>query len=150
MKYGTGTITAMRRGKSIRYRVRIPDGHGKYESLGVYDSFEEAERMRAAGLVAAADATTLGGIDLYSYGERYIDRCGLRDVRTMRSRWKTIVANAPFVRTPLAAITRNDVRDWARSVKGPRVDPCCWQERGVSLRRVVRSRGEAPSTRSRS
>ncbi len=119
MTYGIGVITPVPTKAGVRYRVRIPDGQGGYKSLGVYDTHEEAERMRDAGLVAAADVETLSGITLYAYGERWLSRCAkaaMRDVGSMRSRWKTIVANAPFAQHSIESITRTDVRDWARTL----------------------------------
>jgi hypothetical protein len=119
LTYGIGVVTPVHSKAGVRYRVRIPDGDGGYKSLGVYDTHEEAERMRDAGLVAAADVETLSGITLYAYGERWLSRCAkavMRDVGSMRSRWKTIVANAPFAQHSIEAVTRAHVRDWARTL----------------------------------
>jgi len=119
MTYGVGSVTAIETAKGIRYRVRIPDGRGKHRSLGVYESEERAHEMREAGLVAAAELGTLSGVSFLAFGERWLERCkesGMRDVTSMRSRWSTIVALAPFAKLAVGSITRSHIRDWARTL----------------------------------
>ena len=113
-RHGEGSIT-LERGK---YRVRIPDGSGGAISLGTYPTPERAEQVKAAGLLQRA--RYVRSAELYEYGERVIERwakAGMRDARATRSRWSAIVARAAFARLPLEAITRSDVRDWARALQ---------------------------------
>ncbi len=114
-KYGTGTITKERSG---RYRVRIPDGRGRYRSIGTRDTLEQAERLRAAAL-DEAQGMTLVGVPLLSYGERVIERwakAGQRSTNSDRARWSAIVARASFAHAALDVIAPADVRDWARKL----------------------------------
>ena len=119
MAYGCGTITEVRTRSGTRYRVKIPDGQGGERSVGTYATRDRAERMRAAALVVAAEPGTLVGVSLYEYGERAIQKVideGSRDGESMRSRWRAIVANAPFASWPLDAITHDDIQRWVNAL----------------------------------
>lgn len=111
MTYGAGKIDQL---PSKRFRVRIPDGQGGYVPLGTYDSRDEAERMRAAALIARDRVVIYDTVS--RYGDRVIDRwerAGKRSSGSDASRWATwVVARADWAQEPLGAVTRAMVRDW--------------------------------------
>lgn len=115
MSYGRGSIT-LDRGK---FRVRVPNGKGKHVSLGTFPTRAEAETFLDAYHAERAASVLEPGQSLLEYGLRVIDRwgkAGLRNADGERSRWRTVVARAPFAHEPPPAITRVDIRDWTRDL----------------------------------
>lgn len=114
---GAGTITPHKG----RFRLRMPVD-GERRSVGVYDTREEAERVRAALLVeqAADTAGRMRGLSLRVFGERFLTEReieGVRGIRTERSRWKTHVDTAPFADDPLDMIGTPVIDAWAKAMQ---------------------------------
>lgn len=99
---------------TIRHRVRVPI-NGRRESLGIYDTRAEAERVRDEAL-----RQTSRDLTLRAWGSEYLDVRALdgyhRDERSDRNRWKARVLTAPFADYRLDAITARDVRQWVRAM----------------------------------
>jgi integrase len=142
-KYGGGSITKSRG----RWRVRVPDGRGGQINIGTYESRVLAEQARNAALINAADIADLIGVSLRRYGERWLEKCaraGIHTVDSMRSRWKNIIAAAPFADLPVDAVRRADVRDWvneqlvAHPAAGGGGRPISWQTAKHALGELAR------------
>lgn len=120
MKYGTGVIERLPSG---RVRVRIPDGHGKYKSLGTFDTEAEAKvRLDAGHIVKASNPVTQSVAD---YGELVIMRwrgAGKRTWNTDLSRWKRWVAKrAEWANDSIDQVTRADAKSFARELLGEEI-----------------------------
>lgn len=118
MAYGQGSITQVRTRAGIKYRVRVPDGRGGYISAGTYATRDEAERMRDAVLDERDGAGSLAQT-VEEYGQRVLDRwelAGKRSVASDRGRWRQLVSRAPWIDSPVDAVTRAAVRDWSRGL----------------------------------
>lgn len=147
MSYGQGKIQRYRLADGReRFLVRIPDGHGGYRPCGTYDSLEEAELMRAAGLRARSIVPT--GETLAEYGRTWLARVSpqQRNAKSWRSSWDCHVAATELGRTLVSEIERADVRDWMRELAGKdsaRGEPLSWQSRKHALGLVRRCLAEA-------
>lgn len=112
-----GSITEHRmRDGRIRYRVRASI-HGKRESLGLYDTREEAERKLAA--VEAMLGAQARGRTVAVHGEAWLDARELdrehhRAAHKDRARWRKHIAVAPFADKPIRAVETDEVRRWVR------------------------------------
>lgn len=113
--YGAGKIDRL---PSNRFRVRVPDGAGGYVSLGTFDTLAEAERMRAAGLIARQRVVVYDTVA--RFGDRVIEswrRAGKRSHAADASRWQTwVVDRAAWAHEPIGAVTRSMVRDWCHGL----------------------------------
>jgi integrase len=143
MTYGEGTISRTPNG---RFRVRIPDGNGGHASIGTYDTWEEAERMRAAGLIAASEMGV--GTPLGDWGEKWIERMqNRRNLRSWRSTWKNTVRGCgALAALPMDSIEKADVRDWVLALKSHRKangEVISWQSAKHALGLVRRALQEA-------
>lgn len=109
----SGTIT-FEAGKH-RVRVRI---EGKQETLGRYDTLEEAEGVLAAWLEKHGQGT--GALTLGVWGQRWLDRRERegqhRDVKGDRSRWRAHIEGTKLASIPLRRVESTDVARWARSL----------------------------------
>lgn len=147
MSYGDGKIQRYRLADGReRFLVRIPDGRGEYRPCGTYDTLDEAERMRAAGLRARSMVPT--GETLAEYGRTWLARVSplQRNARSWRSSWDLHVAPTDLGRTLVSEIERSDVRDWMRELAGKdsaRGEPLSWQSRKHALGLVRRCLAEA-------
>lgn len=115
MKYGTGVIERLPSG---RVRVRIPDGKGKYKSLGTYDSEAQARVMLDAGHAVKASSSVSQNVA--QYGEIVIMRwraAGKRSWKDDWSRWKCwVVAHADWANDAVDQVTRADAKRFAREL----------------------------------
>jgi hypothetical protein len=110
---GLGHVEPRKGAGGVRYRAKVPTGHGGHRTVGTYDTREEAESV-LRGLVEkrAAGQLIFGGETLRQYGERFLARRAERDIRnikTDRFRWTVHVLAAHFADWPLAGIKPPDV-----------------------------------------
>ncbi len=111
---GLGSVTA----KGARFWARGP--RPERISLGVYDTHEEADDVRAAAVdeLARADRTRVAGVTLRAFATRVLAEREHELPRSRRSdayRW-TYIERAPFVDDPIATITAPAVDRWARDL----------------------------------
>lgn len=112
-----GSITEHRtRDGRIRFRVRATI-HGKRESLGLYETREEAER-KLAGVEAMLGAPSRGRT-VAVHGEAWLDARELdrehhRAAHKDRARWRKHIATAPFADKPIRSVESEEVRRWVR------------------------------------
>lgn len=114
MKYGTGVIERLPSG---RVRVRIPDGRGKYKSLGTFDTEAQARVMLEAG--HEVKATSPISQTVAAYGELAIMRwraAGKRSWNDDWSRWKCWVSRADWANDAVDQVTRADAKSFAREL----------------------------------
>jgi integrase len=124
-EHGEGSISRERqRDGSIRFRPRLPV-EGERQSLGLFDTLEEAEEALAAAreLRGAAES----GTTLRAWGEAWLtkrEKGGrVRGWKKERACWKTHVAPSALAAMPLSRIRRVHVVTWldALAAKEPRV-----------------------------
>lgn len=115
-----GTISARRsKDGTIRHRVRLWV-NGKQETIGTYDTPEEAAAALAIARRDLLPQRTAVGISLLAYGAAWLDRReadGLhRSVKDSRSVWKTHLATWELAAGPMRRIKRTDVVAWVKSL----------------------------------
>lgn len=119
--YGTGTVTTLPSGRH-RVQVRLP---GRKRAGGVFDTPEEAERIRASLVVERNDAARRaelqegaeepGPLTLARWGEETWLKRRVTRVRWPaqdKSRWRLHVAPSQLARMPLADVRSKHVRAW--------------------------------------
>lgn len=108
MTYGQGIIEKLPSG---RFRVRVPDGKGKYKSA-TFDTMKEAERMRA--VLRVERPQTIVAMTVARYGERIIMRWKLAGKKSWDddlSRWGKICEYAEWSEFSVDAVTRGAIKD---------------------------------------
>lgn len=108
-----GGITSYRDREGIlRHRVRMTVA-GKQESLGVYDTREEAEIVLDAARKKLRPVRQPVGMSLLAWGEEWLDRReadGLhRSVKDSRSIFRTHIATWELAQYPMRRLKRTDV-----------------------------------------
>jgi len=114
-QYGTGTKFQIKSGK---WRTQMFIG-GKIRCLGTYDTEEKADAALLSAAKNKIRLPFLGGTSLYVYGEQWLVKCReakVRDIRNMESRWRSVIADAPFANLPIEVIRRPEVRDWVKTL----------------------------------
>lgn len=99
----------------FRARLRVD---GKLETVGRFDSAEEADDAINAYARRIAIKSPFVGVTLTEYGRMWLDdraKTGVhRAMLDARSVWSARIDTAPFACLPLVAITPQDIRDWLR------------------------------------
>lgn len=100
--------------KNGRYRAR-PRVNGKLETIGTFDTPQEAEAALVLFSRGHAEVAPLVGMTLAEWGKKWLDARELdgvhRSVHRDRHVWKR-AAGAAFASLPLVAVTTRDVREW--------------------------------------
>lgn len=120
---GGGVSRYVYRGR-VRYRARLYL-NGEEQSLGVYDTHEEAEAVAEEAARIAGVELKLPGVNiLRRYGQDWLDareKAGhVRGMRQERSVWKTHVRAAPFADQPIKTITHAQIYAWASGLMDTR------------------------------
>jgi len=109
--------------------TKLPDGRfwargprPRRASLGIRDTYEEADALREAAVqeLAAAERTRLPGTTFRAFGSRVLaerEKEFPRSARAERSRWNRILG-APFADEPVSDLAAPAVDRWARRLAG--------------------------------
>lgn len=111
MTYGHGTIDVLRSG---RFRLRTPDGKGKYKPIGTYDTMDEAERMQRAAAIAQKRIPD-GAATIADYGDMVIPRWKLSGKSSYKadiSRWNIVKTHADWAQLPPDMVNRGVIKDF--------------------------------------
>jgi integrase len=105
----TGSVTPVASGHWARLRIS-----GKRESLGVYQTPEEADEVIAGVRQKLAEHRVVAGVTLRTWGQVFLDKreSDVRSSSTDRSRWRTHVDTAPFADWSIDSIDPPDVEIW--------------------------------------
>lgn len=115
--YGIGNVGKRKLADGrIRYRARVPNGAGGHKTIGVYDTFEEAESaLKVAAERRESGALVIQGETLRTFGPGFLARRaanGGRNGKTDANRWSLHILTAPFADWPLVSIAPKHVAAW--------------------------------------
>lgn len=111
-RWGSGSVTQWRG----RWRARLPLALGR-NSLGVYDTREEAEAVLTAAMERLASAPVQGET-LAAYGARWMRGREVRESTLSRdvARWRCYVEQRPIGALALPDVTAGAVERWLRDL----------------------------------
>lgn len=126
-----------------RYRVRV-----RKKTVGIYDTREEADRIRLASLEVIAAEEGPAGETLAQFGEHVLTARELghkvRDPKTDWGRWRQHVLVDPIARVVVGALQPHHVESWLERLEerglAPQTRRNCLNLLRVILRRAVKKR----------